>query len=102
MLQSAWLLLGLLGAGATALAALRERDDGLMLVFGAVGFVAWGLFAYGALEVEVVGDAVTYSFSMPAVAMFGVLAALVPGYLVLVGPAELVSDRVRKPRQEDL
>jgi hypothetical protein len=87
---------------ATTALALMSDDDALAMVLGAVGVVAWGMVAYGALDVRVVGDSVTYSFGMPAVTIFAVAMALVPGFVLIAGPPNLLGSRVRDPRQDEL
>lgn len=101
MLESAWLFMGLVALSVTGLALLTS-DDALAVVLGAVGLVSWGLVAYGSLNVVVVGDSVTFSFSMPAVTIFAVLCSLVPGFVLVAGPPNLLGSRVRQPQHDEL
>lgn len=100
MLLTTWLVVGALGTLAT-LVAVVTTDDGVAVVGGVIGFIAWGLWTFGALNVEVVGGAVVYQYSMPPVALLGLAIALVPGYIALTGPVEMVG-RVRDGRLEDV
>jgi len=110
MLESAWLFTGAISAIVSLVAILTQtqaaatipQDDGVAIVAGVIGFVSWGVFAFGALNVRVVGDAVTYTFSMPSVAILATILALVPGYIALTGPAEIVASRYRNPSTDEI
>jgi len=111
MLESAWLMIGVIALCATAVAlstktqaaGLYGSDDGVAIFSGIVGFISWGYMAYGTLQgVKVVGDAVTYTFQMPAVTYFCIMMALVPGYIALTGPAEMIHSRYRNPESKDV
>lgn len=101
MLESAWLLMAIVALTVSGLALLTD-DDALAVVLGAVGVVAWGMVAYGSLDVRVVGDSVTYTFSMPAVTIFAVICSLVPGFVLVAGPPNLLGSRVRQPSHDEL
>lgn len=98
MLQSAWLLIALIALSTTAVAvstkskgaAIWPNDDGVAIMSGVVGFISWGMVAFGAFDIRVVGDSVTYTFTMPYVAIFAVMMALIPGYIALTGPATII------------
>lgn len=100
MLESAWLFIGLVAILATALTVITS-DDGTAIMAGVVGFITWGFFAFGSLDVRVVGDAVTYSFSMPAVTIFAVMMAMGPGYIALTGPIEIIA-RADNPTTDEI
>lgn len=100
MLQSAWLFIGGL-AVLTSAAAMLTQDDGQAIVVGVLGFISWGVFAYGSLDVRVVGDSVTYSFGEPAITVLAVAFSLLPAYVALTGPTELVG-RARDADPQDL
>lgn len=89
MLQSAWLFVGVVAVLAT-IAAPVTPDDDLSIVIGVLGFIAWVMLAYGALDVQVASNGVTLAFSMPAVTIFCVLASLIPGWVALTGPFDVV------------
>jgi len=96
MLESAWLFVGtvaVLSTGAAVLAPVLSPSDGdvLAIVLGVAGFVSWGVWTYGTLNIVVVGESVTYSFAQPSLTLLGVMLALVPGYVALTGPVEVVS-----------
>jgi len=91
MIASSWLFIGAVATLIT-FATILTPDDGWAIVLGVAGFVCWGLFSYGALEVTIVSGAVTYQYSMPVVGLFGVVMALIPGYIALTGPAELIGN----------
>jgi len=94
VLETGWLFVGCVAVLATAgavLAPLRFDDDVVAMVLGIAGFVSWGVWTYGTLDVVVVGESVTYTFSMPALTLFGVCMALIPGYVGFVSPIEVVA-----------
>lgn len=98
MLQSAWLFVGLVAILAT-IGALLTDDDGIAIITGALGFVTWGIFAYGALNVEVAEAPEPYV--MPEVTILAVALALIPGYIALTGPVEIIS-RARDTDLQDV
>jgi len=110
MLESAWLFIGFIALSVTAVAVLTQtqgaalipNDDGVAIVSGTVGFVSWAIWTYGTLDVEVVSDAGVEVFSMPSVTFFGIVMALIPAYVALTGPAEIIASRYKDPRAEDL
>lgn len=83
-------------------ATFFANDDGAAIFSGIVGFISWGMVAFGSFDVRVVGDSVTYSFNMPTVAFFAVMMALIPGYIALTGPANIIAERYKEPTPEDL
>lgn len=101
MLESAWLFIGLISAIATS-GAVLTNDDALAIVLGIMGFFSWGAWTYGSLDVRVVGDSVTYSFTMPSVTLFGIIMLILPLYIALTGPIEAINSRVRNTQQEDV
>lgn len=109
MLQSAWLFVGFVALCATAVAvstktraaSLYGNDDGVAIFSGIAGVISWGIWTYGTLEVTVVGDAVTYTFSMPSLTFFGLMMAVIPAFIALTGPAEIVS-RYRNADARDI
>jgi len=109
MLQSAWIMIMVVALVSTGVALLTKtqaaslfaNDDGIAIYSGIVGFIAWGYAAYGTLEgVQVVGDAVS-TFQMPSVTYFCIMLALIPGYIALTGPAEMIR-RARSTTAEDV
>lgn len=100
MLESAWLFVGAVAILATGL-ALYTTDNGVAMMMGTLGFITWGVWTFGSLDVRVVGDSVTYSFTMPAVTLLGIVLALVPGFIALTGPLDLVT-RARSPDVDEI
>lgn len=100
MLESAWLFVGCVAILATA-AAVLTNDDGVAIVAGVLGFVTWGVWTYGSLDVRAVGDSVTYTFSMPSLTILGIAFALIPAYIALTGPTEIIN-RHREPNAEEI
>jgi expansin (peptidoglycan-binding protein) len=111
MLESAWLFVGtvaILSTGValstkTEVAGLYGSDDGIAIFSGIVGFLSWGVWSYGALNLELVtntGEIVT--MAIPEVTYFGVAMALIPGYIALTGPAETISSRYRDTEAKDI
>lgn len=101
MLESGWLFTGFVAILATAM-ALFVDDDGLAIVAGTAGTITWGIWTYGTLNVRVVGDSVTYTFTMPALTLLGIALAIVPAYIALTGPVELVQRAHGGTTTEDL
>lgn len=109
MLESAWLFIGriafvwtVLTVGAAVYVDGRDSTgDALAMVSGVVGFLLWGAWTFGALNVEVTGGGVVYEFAHPELAILGVAMALVPGYIALTGPIELIN-RYRGATPDDL
>jgi len=97
VLESAWLLLGILGTFWQFLAlgsmAYFSADDGSIFQFftSVLAFICYGVFTYGSLNVVVVGDAVTYSFSMPAVTIVGLALTVSAVFLVLSEPVNAIN-----------
>lgn len=100
MLESAWLFTGAL-ATITTLGAVLTTDDGLAILTGTLGFILWGLWAYGTIDLVVVADTTTYTYSMPELTIVGVAVSLLPAYIALTGPLELIS-RWRNPQTQDV
>lgn len=109
MLESAWLFTGSIAFvwtlvtvwAAVAVDSTDNSGDALATVGGVVGFILWGVWTFGSLEIVVVGEGVTYSFTHPEIAILGVAMALIPGYIALTGPIELIS-RAREPDVRDI
>lgn len=109
MLESAWLFVGAVAFGWTAITVIgavvlpsEGAGDALATVGGVVGLVLWGVWTFGALNVVVVGEAVTFRFSHPSLALVGIAMALVPGYIALTGPIELVTRAMDGTRPKDI
>jgi hypothetical protein len=100
MLQLTMLFVGALAA-LVSMAAVVTDDDGIAIVAGTAGTVAWAVFIYGALNVRVVTDSGVESTTMPGVAIVGLMLAVVPLFIALTGPTELVS-RARDAGPDDL
>jgi len=110
MLESAWLFIGLISLCVTGVAVLTQtqgaalipNDDGVAIMSGTVGFVSWAIWTYGAFNIEVVTDNGVEAFTSTPVAIFGVLMALIPAYVALTGPAEIIASRYNKPDVDEL
>lgn len=110
MLQSAWLFIGLIAILTTGIAVstrtrfvgVYEQSNSVAITSGIAGFISWMYLAYGSLDVVIVGDSVTYSFSMPAVTIFAIMMGIIPGLIALTGPANLIESRVRNPNSRDI
>lgn len=100
MIESGWLFTGLLATLATA-AAIITNDDGFAVMAGIVGFVTWGVWTFGSLNVEVFADSTTYTVSTPELTILGIAWALVPGYIALTGPVNIIQ-RYRDAEMRDL
>lgn len=97
MLESTWLFIGATALLTTGMAAATQTQasayfdryaDPIAIVAGMIGLVSWAILAYGSLDLTVVGDSVTYSFSQPAVTFWCAIMALPNLYVALTGPME--------------
>lgn len=101
MWAGAWLFVGLVAILATGVAIFTD-DDAVAIMFGVAGFVTWGVWTFGTLEISVVGGGdAPEMYQMPALTFLGVALALLPGYIALTGPIEVIS-RHRDTRMEDI
>lgn len=109
MLESAWLFVGRIAFAWTVLTVIGavyvdpvdDTGDGLATIGGVVGFILWGVWTFGALDVSVVVGSSTITFTHPELAILGVALSLVPGYIALTGPIELIN-RAREPRTDEI
>lgn len=100
MLLAAWLFVGAVAVLVTIGVVLAD-DDGVAIVGGALGTVLWGVWTFGAFDIEVASNGVVLTFTSAPVAIVGVVCALVPAYIALTGPIELVG-RAREGRVDEL
>jgi hypothetical protein len=100
MLLEAWLFVGAIALAASGVALLTS-DDNLAMITGVMGFVGWGIWTFGALNLEVARDATVYTYSLPSVAIIGIAVALIPGFIALTGPVEVIG-QWRSINQRDL
>lgn len=108
MLESAWLFVGLAAFAWTLVTLgvamytdpMDDMGDTVATMAGAIGTVAWGVWIFGAFDVRVVGDSVTYTFNMPAVAILGLAFALIPFYIFLTGPIQLARRATRATAED--
>jgi hypothetical protein len=108
VLESAWLFLGILGTfwqflALSSMIYFNPQGEGSIVQFftAVLAFICYGVFTYGSLSVRVVGDAVTYEFTMPSVTLVGVALTVSAGFLVLSEPLDAVN-QYRGATQEDL
>lgn len=100
MLESGWLFTGLL-ALLTTIAAVTTTDDAIAIMAGVLGFISWGVWTFGALNIEVTEGSTPIVVSNPELAILGIAFSLVPAYIALTGPVDVVR-RARDPSTEDL
>jgi len=110
MYETAWLFVGRIAflwtvltlAAAVYVDPVDDAGDGLATIGGVVGFVLWGVWTFGTLEiVTVASDGTKFVFTQPELTMLGIALSLVPGYIALTGPIELIN-RARQPRTDDI
>lgn len=108
MLESAWLWLGtaafvwtVVALVSAAVADVDGPGESIATVSGVVGLVLWGVWSFGAFEITVVSQGTEITFAHPELALVGICMAIVPGYIALTGPVELIG-RARDPDLEDL
>lgn len=98
MLESAWLFTGGVAVLMTVLTLLamsifsptQQHGDAVTIVLGVAGFIAWGVWTYGTLDVRVVADATVFQFQMPVLTFFGIMMAIIPGYAAFTGPINVI------------
>lgn len=100
MILSAWLFVGTVAVLASGVALATAKNE-IAIMSGIVGFITWGVWTFGALNLEIVRDATVYTFSVPEVAILGVALALIPAYIAFTGPVEMVG-KARAPRQDEV
>lgn len=104
MQQTIWLFIGGVGVLTTLGTVLAAAyDDVMMIVGGLLGFVVWGVWTYGSLNVEKVtgNGCCVVSWSSPAVTLLGVMLALIPAWFALTGGPDLFR-KYRDPDAEDI
>jgi hypothetical protein len=102
MLLASWYAVGGIAVLATGL-ALLTADNAIAMYAGGLGFIFWLSVAYGALNIEVQSqlcDCVTI-YSQPELSALAIALALLPGYIALTGPVDLIG-RYRDGRPDDL
>lgn len=100
MLLATWAFIGMVAIAATGV-ALYTSDNAMAIITGLLGMFGWGMWSFGALNLQVVRDATVYQFGEPMLTIFGVALALVPGFIAINGPIEMVQ-RYRDPRPEEI
>lgn len=109
VLESAWLFVGTVAfvwtlttvAIAVYADSADDTGDSLATLAGAIGTVSWGVWTFGTLDVRVVSEGVTMSFTMPAVTVLGIAFALIPFYIFLTGPIDMIRG-VRSPSVDEI
>ena len=94
MLLEAWLLIGIVATIGTAIllfAPDRAQTNAVMTLLAAIMMVLWGIFAYGALGVEVHSGGETEIVEMPAIALIATLGSVLSFIMLLTGPLELIA-----------
>lgn len=100
MIWIAWLFLGSVAVLTTG-AALLTTDDGLAILLGVAGFGAWGMTAYGSLDMQLLSGGSEFTYQMPAVTIVCAGLSLIPLYIALTGPTEIVN-RARDPQAKEI
>lgn len=108
MLESAWLLMGGLGTlwmlfSLISMTIFHPSSGGSTIQFftAVLAFICYGVFTYGSLDVTVVGDSVTYSFTMPTISLAGLVLTVASLFLVLSEPIDALS-QWKRPDPEEL
>lgn len=110
MLLAVWLFVGVVAILSTGVALATQTSvartmgdaDSIAIVSGIIGFIAWGYWSFGAIELEVVTDSgSTVTFNLPEIALLGVALAILPGLIALTGPTDLIQ-RARQPESREL
>lgn len=104
MLESTWLFIGLMAVLTTAFAAMTQTRLALIMdrygnqiamIAGTLGAISWLMLAWGSLDIRVVGDAVTYSFTQPSVTAWCLMMAIFPAYCAWQGPFQALEEAAR-------
>lgn len=101
MLFAAWLVIVAL-ATLTTVGAVTTTDDGVAILTGIIGFLLFGVAAFGAFDLAIVTDSgsiVSRTETVTAGVMLTV--SLAPGWIALTGPVQIVQ-RVRQTEMEDV
>jgi len=111
MLLSAWLFIGFVALSSTGVALSTQTtaatqmpaDDGIAIISGVLGFLSWAMWSFGAFNIEIATDSgSTLSYTLPPVAILGIVLALLPGYIALTGPAEIIRRSVNNPDHREV
>jgi hypothetical protein len=100
MIWVAWLFIGAVAILSTA-ATLLTNDDAMAILLGIAGFGSWGLVAYGSFDVAMLSNGSEFTYTMPAVAIFCAGISLIPLYIALTGPIDLVT-RAKDPTLDEV
>lgn len=100
MIWVAWLFIGVVAILTTG-ATLATDDDGAAILLGIAGFASWGMVAYGSFDVTMLSGGSEFSYTMPAVTIFAVGLSLIPLYIALTGPIDLVT-RATDPTLDEM
>jgi len=110
MLLSAWLFVGFIAILATGVALATQTtaatqipdDDGMAIMSGVAGFISWGVWTFGTLEIETpIEGNPDLAFTHPELTFLGIMLMLIPGYIALTGPAEIIK-RVQDTQTQDI
>lgn len=97
MLDLAWLFIGLIGLVAT-IAAVATDENEIAIVAGLLGMFAWLLWSFGAYAGIETASGTEYQ--MWPVALLGTAIALVPGFIALTGPIEILGNAYDTTRDD--
>jgi len=100
MIVALWLFVATVGLLATA-GAVLTNDDGVAILAGIAGVGAWGLAAFGALDLVVVSNGTEVAAQYPPITVFCAGMSLIPLYVALTGPINIVR-RTRNPDADKL
>ncbi len=96
MIWQGWVFIGIVAFIATYVTLTTSQDD-VGIMFGLVGMLSWGLFAFQSLNVVILAggktDPVSYSYA--AVSVWGLALAVTNLYVVLNGPIAIIDQRGR-------
>ena len=100
MIWQGWLFLGAVAFIATYLAITTTQDD-VLILFGLIGLLSWGLFGFQSLHVVVSsgGQATAETYTYAPMTIWALAMAVTNGYAVLNGPIAIVDQRQRAQQE---
>lgn len=100
MIWQAWLFLGAVAFIATYVALTTTQDD-VGIMFGLIGLLSWGLFAFQSLNVMISsgGQATAETYTYAPMTVWALALAVTNAYVVISGPIAIIDQRKRAQQE---